>query len=288
MESFMAELLKGKPVADSLDEVTLKRADALKEKGITPTLAILRVGERQDDLSYERGATKRCEKDGVAVVNKVLPEDCSQEDLMAAIKELNEDDNVHGILMFRPLPKTLDEKAACNAILPSKDVDGITPGSMAYIYSGLGEGFAPCTSQAVMEILKYYEIDPKGQKATVVGRSLVIGKPVSMLLMNANATVTICHSRTENMAKVTKNADIVIAALGKAEMLNAEYFENGQTVIDVGINYSEEKQKLVGDVKSDEVESVVEKLTPVPGGVGSVTTAVLVSHVVEAAERLLK
>ena len=284
----MAELLKGKPVADSLDEVTLKRADELKEKGITPTLAILRVGERQDDLSYERGATKRCEKDGVAVVNKVLPEDCSQEDLMAAIKELNEDDNVHGILMFRPLPKTLDEKAACNAILPSKDVDGITPGSMAYIYSGLGEGFAPCTSQAVMEILRYYEIDPKGKKATVVGRSLVIGKPVSMLLMNANATVTICHSRTENMAKVTKNADIVIAALGKAEMLNAEYFENGQTVIDVGINYSEEKQKLVGDVKSDEVESVVEKLTPVPGGVGSVTTAVLVSHVVEAAERLLK
>ena len=284
----MAELLKGKPVADSLDEVTLKRADALKEKGITPTLAILRVGERQDDLSYERGATKRCEKDGVAVVNKILPEDCSQDDLMAAIKELNEDDNVHGILMFRPLPKTLDEKAACNAILPSKDVDGITPGSMAYIYSGLGEGFAPCTSQAVMEILKYYEIDPKGKKATVVGRSLVIGKPVSMLLMNANATVTICHSRTENMAKVTKNADIVIAALGKAEMLNAEYFENGQTVIDVGINYSEEKQKLVGDVKSDEVENVVEKLTPVPGGVGSVTTAVLVSHVVEAAERLLK
>lgn len=284
----MAELLKGKPVADSLDEVTLKRADALKEKGITPTLAILRVGERQDDLSYERGATKRCEKDGVAVVNKVLPEDCSLENLMAAIKELNEDDNVHGILMFRPLPKTLDEKAACNAILPSKDVDGITPGSMAYIYSGLGEGFAPCTSQAVMEILKYYEIDPKGKKATVVGRSLVIGKPVSMLLMNANATVTICHSRTENMAKVTKNADIVIAALGKAEMLNAEYFENGQTVIDVGINYSEEKQKLVGDVKSDEVEGVVDKLTPVPGGVGSVTTAVLVSHVVEAAERLLK
>ena len=284
----MAELLKGKPVADALDEDTLKRSQALKEKGINPTLAILRVGERQDDLSYERGATKRCEKDGVAVVNKVLPEDCKQEDLMAAIKELNEDDSVHGILMFRPLPKTLDEKAACNAILASKDVDGITSGSMAYIYSGQGDGFAPCTSQAVMEILKFYNIDPKGKKATVVGRSLVIGKPVSMLLMNANATVTICHSRTENMAKVTKNADIVIAALGKAEMLGSEYFENGQTVIDVGINYSEEKQKLVGDVKSDEVEGVVDKLTPVPGGVGSVTTAVLVSHVVEAAERLLK
>ena len=283
----MAELLKGKTVADAIDEATLNRAEALKEKGITPTLAILRVGERPDDLSYERGATKRCEKDGVAVVNKVLSEDCKQEDLMAAIKELNEDDTVHGILMFRPLPKTLDEKTACNAILASKDVDGITAGSMVHIYSGQGDGFAPCTAQAVMEILKFYGIDPKGKKATVVGRSLVIGKPVSMLLMNANATVTICHSGTENMAKVTKNADIIIAALGKAEMLSSEYFANGQTVIDVGINYSEEKQKLVGDVKFDEAEGIVSKITPVPGGVGSVTTAVLVSHVVEAAEKAI-
>lgn len=284
----MAELLKGKPVADALDDATKKRAEALKEKGITPTLAILRVGERPDDLSYERGATKRCEKDGVAVVNKVLPDDCSQEDLMEAIKKLNEDDSVHGILMFRPLPKSLDEKAACDAILPKKDVDGITKGSMAYIYSGMGEGFAPCTSQAVMEILGHYGIDPKGKKATVVGRSLVIGKPVSMLLMNANATVTVCHSKTIDMLKVTQNADIVIAALGRAEMLGAEYFTKGQTVIDVGINYSQEKQKLVGDVKSDEAENVVSNLTPVPGGVGSVTTAVLVSHVVEAAEKEIR
>lgn len=281
----MTELLKGKPVGDLLDETTKIKVTMLKDKGITPTLAILRVGERQDDLSYERGATKRCEKNGVAVVNKILPDTCSQEELMTAIKELNEDDNVHGILMFRPLPKTLDEKAACNAILPSKDVDGITQGSMAYIYSGQGDGYAPCTSQAVMEILKFYGIDPKGKKATVVGRSLVIGKPVSMLLMNANATVTICHSRTENMEEVTQNADIVVAALGKAEMLGREYFKEGQTVIDVGINYSEEKQKLVGDVKLDEAEGVVSGITPVPGGVGSVTTAVLVSHVVEAAQK---
>lgn len=283
----MAELLKGKPVADALDEATRMQAEALSKRGITPTLAILRVGEREDDLAYERGATKRCEKDGVQVVKKVLPADCSQDDLMTAIKELNEDDSVHGILMFRPLPHSLDEKKACEAILPSKDVDGITSGSMAYVYSGIGEGYAPCTAQAVMEILKYYGIDPKGKNATVVGRSLVIGKPVSMLLMNANATVTICHSRTENMAKVTKNADIVVAALGKAEMLGKDYFEKDQTVIDVGINYSKEKQKLVGDVEINEVSDIVARITPVPGGVGSVTTAVLVSHVVEAAEKAL-
>lgn len=283
----MAELLKGKPVADALDEATRMQAEALSKRGITPTLAILRVGEREDDLAYERGATKRCEKDGVQVVKKVLPADCSQDDLMTAIKELNEDDSVHGILMFRPLPHSLDEKKACEAILPSKDVDGITSGSMAYVYSGIGEGYAPCTAQAVMEILKYYGIDPKGKNATVVGRSLVIGKPVSMLLMNANATVTICHSRTENMAKVTKNADIVVAALGKAEMLGKDYFEKDQTVIDVGINYSKEKQKLVGDVETNEVSDIVARITPVPGGVGSVTTAVLVSHVVEAAEKAL-
>ena len=283
----MAELLKGKPVADALDEATRMQAEALSKRGITPTLAILRVGEREDDLAYERGATKRCEKDGVQVVKKVLPADCSQDDLMTAIKELNEDDSVHGILMFRPLPHSLDEKKACEAILPSKDADGITSGSMAYVYSGIGEGYAPCTAQAVMEILKYYGIDPKGKNATVVGRSLVIGKPVSMLLMNANATVTICHSRTENMAKVTKNADIVVAALGKAEMLGKDYFEKDQTVIDVGINYSKEKQKLVGDVETNEVSDIVARITPVPGGVGSVTTAVLVSHVVEAAEKAL-
>lgn len=283
----MAELLKGKPVADALDEATRMQAEALSKRGITPTLAILRVGEREDDLAYERGATKRCEKDGVQVVKKVLPADCSQDDLMTAIKELNEDDSVHGILMFRPLPHSLDEKKACEAILPSKDADGITSGSMAYVYSGIGEGYAPCTAQAVMEILKYYGIDPKGKNATVVGRSLVIGKPVSMLLMNANATVTICHSRTENMAKVTKNADIVVAALGKAEMLGKDYFEKDQTVIDVGINYSKEKQKLVGDVEINEVSDIVARITPVPGGVGSVTTAVLVSHVVEAAEKAL-
>ena len=280
----MAEILKGKPVADALDEATSKKVEELKKKNIYPTLAILRVGEREDDLAYERGAVKRCEKNGVEVKKIVLSADCKQEELIAAIKSLNEDESVHGILMFRPLPKTLDERAACAAILPSKDVDGITMGSMAHTYSGQGDGFAPCTAQAVMEMLRFYGIDPKGKRAVVVGRSLVIGKPVSMLLMEANATVTVCHSRTIDMPSVTRDADLVVAALGKAEFLGKEFFSADQTVIDVGINYSEEKQKMVGDVCFDEAAEVVGKISPVPAGVGSVTTAVLIRHVADAAE----
>lgn len=284
----MAELLKGKPVADKLDELTQKRVSALKEKGITPQLATIRVGEREDDISYEKSAGKRCKKNGIEVYNIILSKECTNKELLSVIKELNEDEKIHGILMFRPLPKTLDEQAACDAILPCKDVDGITKGSMAYIYSGKGEGFAPCTSQAVMEMLDFYGCDLQGKKATIVGRSLVIGKPVSMLFMNKNATVTICHSKTTNMIEKTQNADIVVAAIGKAKMLKKEYFAKGQTVIDVGINYCKENQKFVGDVDFEGVEDVVSKITPVPGGVGSVTTAVLAMHVVDAAENLFR
>ena len=279
----MARLLLGKAVADAIDEKTIVKVEELKAKGIQPTLAILRVGEREDDLSYERGATKRCEKTGVAVKNVVLPLDVSQEVLMQTIEDLNKDNGVHGVLMFRPLPKTLDEKAACQALDPAKDVDGITSGSMASIYAGSGKGFAPCTAQAVIEMLKYYEVEMSGKKAAVIGRSLVIGKPVSMLLMNENATVTVCHSRTKDMPSIVKDADIVVAALGRAEMITANYFNPGQAVVDVGINWSQEKNRLVGDVAFDEVESIVDSISPVPRGVGSVTTAVLISHVVGAA-----
>ncbi len=280
----MATLLLGKPAADALDEQTMAQVQTCKAEGVTPTLAILRVGAREDDLSYERGAEKRCEKVGLGLKKVVLPEDCSQEDLMAAIRELNEDADVHGILMFRPLPKTLNEKEACEAILPEKDMDGITTGSMAAVYAGSGKGFAPCTAQAVIEMLRHYEIPMKGKKAVVVGRSLVIGKPVSMLLLQENATVTVCHSRTENLPAVVREADLVVAALGKGEFLTGDFFRECQTVIDVGINWSVEKNKLVGDVCFDEAEPVVAAISPVPRGVGSVTTAVLASHVVEAAK----
>jgi methylenetetrahydrofolate dehydrogenase (NADP+)/methenyltetrahydrofolate cyclohydrolase len=282
----MAELLKGAPVAAALTEEYALRVEKLKEKGISPTLAILRVGEKPDDLSYERGATKRAEKMKLAVKKIVLPADVTQEKLIETIRSLNADPAVHGVLMFRPLPGTLDERAACEALDPAKDIDGITAGSMARVYSGSGTGFPPCTAQAVMEILKYYNIDPKGKRVAVIGRSLVIGRPVAMLLMQANATVTICHTKTVDVASVAREADIVVAAVGHAGAVTADYCREGQIVIDVGINYSEEKKKLVGDVDFDAVSPVVSKITPVPGGVGAVTTAVLCSHVVEAASQL--
>lgn len=284
----MAQLLKGKPVADALDVRTSEKVKKLRENGCIPTLAIVRVGQRQDDLSYERGAVKRCDKNGVEVRKIVFPEDVSQTELVQTLLKLSEDSSVHGILLFRPLPKTLDETEACAAINPAKDVDGITTGSMAAVYSGTGDGFAPCTAQAVTEMLRHYKIAMEGKRVTVVGRSLVIGKPVTMLLMAENATVTVCHSRTADLPSVVREADIVVAAIGRAQMLDGKYFRKGQSVVDVGINWDEEAQKLVGDVRRDEAEKIVENLSPVPGGVGSVTTAVLVSHVAEAAEHAFR
>jgi methylenetetrahydrofolate dehydrogenase (NADP+) / methenyltetrahydrofolate cyclohydrolase len=279
------EILKGAPVAAALDEKTKIKVLALEQKGICPCLAILRVGERPDDMAYERAAVKRCEKVGVQVRRIILPEDVSQAELISEIEKLNADSGVHGVLMFRPLPKPLDEKAACLALDPRKDIDGITVGSMSRVFSGSGDGFSPCTAQSVMEILNYYGVEISGKRVAVIGRSLVIGRPAAMLLMAANATVTICHSKTEDMPSVVRDADIVVAAIGKGEAIGAEYLRAGQTVIDVGMNWSEEKQKFVGDVRLDEAEQTVRAVTPVPGGVGSVTTSVLVSHVVEVADR---
>lgn len=281
----MSKILRGAPAAAALDEETTSRASMLQVKGIVPTLAILRVGERADDVSYERAAIKRAAKVGVETKNIVLSKNISQDTLFEEIEKLNADKSVHGVLMFRPLPNTIDEYAACAALTPEKDVDGISFKSMAQLYSGIGAGYAPCTAQSVMELLKYYAVELSGKRAVVVGRSLVIGRPVAMLLMEANATVTLCHSKTARLQEVMREADIVVAALGRAEMLGTEYFRTGQTVIDVGVNWSEKKQKFVGDVDFDAVLPKVRAITPVPGGVGSVTTAVLCRHIVEAAER---
>ena len=283
----MAEVLKGMPVAKAISEELKARSEALQAKGVTPTLAIFRVGERDDDLSYERGAMKRAEQTGVAVKNVVLPADVDNETFFKALDDLNHDKTVHGILMFRPLPKQLDGEKARQLLAPEKDVDGCTDGSLAGVFANAKVGFPPCTAQAAMEILKFYGIDPKGKKAAVIGRSLVIGRPVAMMLMHANATVTICHTRTVDVPSITKEADIVIAASGQMESVGAEYVSAGQTVIDVGIGWNEAKGKLCGDVKFEEAEPVVAAITPVPGGVGSVTTAVLCKHVIEAAERTL-
>ena len=284
----MAEIYKGKPVADALNEKMAADVAALKEKGVEPTLAILRVGERDDDLSYERGAMKRCAGVGVAVKNVVLPADVDADTFFKTLDELNNDPAVHGILMFRPLPKHLDGEKARKMLNPAKDVDGCTDGSLAGVFTNTALGFPPCTAQAAMEILDYYGVNCTGKRAAVIGRSLVVGRPAAMMLMHKNATPTVCHTKTVNMPEIIREADIVIVCAGKMESIGAEYFREGQTVIDVGIGWNEEKGKLCGDVKFDEVEPIVAAITPVPGGVGSVTTSVLVSHVVEAAKRITK
>ena len=282
----MTELLKGAAVVAAMNERLTAEVAALKEKGVTPTLAILRVGEREDDISYEKGAMKRCATVGVEVKNVVLPADVTQEELMKNIEALNNDKSVHGVLIFRPLPKHLDEEAVRQALKPEKDIDGITDGSLAGVFTGSGKGFPPCTAQACMEILDHYKIDCKGKRAVVIGRSLVVGKPAAVMLMAKNATVTVCHTKTVDMPSVARQAEILIVAAGKANAITKEYLSPGQVVIDVGINVNEEG-KLCGDVKFDDAEPIVGAITPVPGGVGTVTTSVLVSHVVEAAKKTL-
>ena len=283
----MAKQLLGKEVTKALNEKIKAKVLKLTEKGITPTLAFIRVGDRSDDVSYEKGAMKRCDTLGVSYQKFLLPGDCTQEELMKTIHKVNEDSSIHGVLLFRPLPKHLDEDEVVAALKPEKDVDGITEGSMFGVFAGKEQGFPPCTPQACMEILDHYGIDCTGKKAVVVGRSLVVGKPAAMMLLKKNATVTVCHTRTKDMPSVVKEADLVIVAAGKAGVVDGSYLSPGQIVIDVGINVNEEG-KLCGDVKYDEAEPIVDMITPVPGGVGSVTTSVLVGHVVEAAERTAK
>ena len=280
----MARQLLGKEVTAALNDKIKSRAAALKEKGVEPTLGVIRVGEREDDLSYERGAVKRCETLGVACKKILLPADVTQEVLMDAVRQVNEDDSIHGVLIFRPLPRHLDEEAVIRALDPAKDVDGITDGSMVGVFAGREQGFPPCTPQACMEILDHYQIDCTGKKAVVVGRSLVVGKPAAMMLLKKNATVTVCHTRTKDMPSVVKEADIVIVAAGRAGVVDDRYVSPGQIIIDVGINVNDQG-RLCGDVAYDKVEPIVDAITPVPGGVGSVTTSVLVGHVVEAAAR---
>lgn len=277
-------LLKGAEVAKALTETLQQETEQLKAKGVQPCLAILRVGARDDDLSYERGAMKRCEKVGIAVRSVVLPEDVTQEALMEEVRKLNEDAGVHGVLMFRPLPKHLDDEAVRAALAPTKDMDGITDGSMTAVYAGTKNGYAPCTAQACVELLKHYNIPIKGKRVVVIGRSLVIGKPVSLLLLAEHATVTICHSRSENLSDICKEADILVVAAGKTGMIGAESVRAGQVVLDVGIHTNADGT-LCGDTRFAEVEPLVAAITPVPGGVGAVTTAVLASHVIEAAKK---
>ena len=280
----MAEILKGKPAADALNEKIVNEVNLLSKINIRPALAIVRVGSKPDDIAYERGAVKRCEKTGAAVRAITLPEDVSQSRLVEAIQKLNEDRSVHGILLLRPLPAHINDDLIRNTLAPEKDVDGITDGSLAGVFVGTDLGFPPCTPQACMEMLDYYGVEVKGKNVVVIGRSTVVGKPAAMMLTKRHGTVTICHTRTVDLPGVCRQAEILIAAAGKAKMVSKEYLSPGQIVIDVGINFTEDGS-MCGDVDFDQAKEIVAAITPVPGGVGAVTTAVLVKHVVEAAKR---
>lgn len=275
------QIIKGKPVADKISEGLIKEVNNLVTEGINPKLAIVRVGARADDLAYERGALKRCKTIGIETEVVELDENINQEEYIKVLHKLNEDKKINGILTFRPLPKHLNEDEIKYHIDPKKDVDCFNPINTAKIVENDESGYPPCTPTAVVEILKHYDIELSGANITVIGRSMVVGKPVSMLLLNENATVTICHSKSKNLSEISSKSDVVVAAVGKAKMINRDYIKDGAVVIDVGINVDDEGN-LCGDVDTDDIMDKARMLTPVPGGVGSVTTSILASHVVKA------
>ncbi len=281
----MFQTIKGAPVAGAMADKMKLDVAKLSTYGVKPTLAILRVGEKKGDLAYERGAMKLCASVGVGVRSLVLPEDVASNVFYDTLEGLNTEKNVHGILLFRPLPKQLDGERARQMICPEKDVDGCTDSSLAGVFTNSQIGFEPCTAQAVMEMLHYYGIPCAGKRAVVIGRSLVVGRPLAMMLMQENATVTICHTWTPDVPSITRQADILVTCSGQMESIGKEYLREGQIVLDVGISYNPKKGGLCGDVKCEDAKELVSALSPVPGGVGTVTTSVLISHVVEAAKR---
>lgn len=268
--------LRGKPVADNIIIVS-----KLNCYDVIPKLSIIRIGKNEDDLAYERSIVRRFDSAGGIVDINELPYDCEQHTLNELLHKLNDDTTVHGILLFRPIPSHLSEDTLKQIISPDKDVDCFGLINNAYTYSGDKKGYPPCTPQAVIEMLDYYNIDITGKKVTVVGRSMVVGKPLAMLLLQKNATVTMCHTKTADLINECKRADIIIACAGSAKMINRNHVQPDQIIIDVGINMLDDK--LCGDVDYEDVADKVKMITPVPGGVGTVTTAVLLKHTIASA-----
>ncbi|AUN10120.1 bifunctional 5,10-methylene-tetrahydrofolate dehydrogenase/5,10-methylene-tetrahydrofolate cyclohydrolase [Clostridium botulinum] len=280
----MAKILYGNEVALKIKEDLNLRIDKLKEKNIIPKLAILRMGNKPDDIAYERSIIKSCEKLNIETKVEELNEDILEEDFLKLMESLNNEKEIHGILVFRPYPKHLNENIINSSIALNKDVDCMHPLNLERIFEGDLNGFMPCTPEAVIEILKYYDIDLKGKNIVIINRSMVVGKPLSMMVLSHNATVTICHSKTIDLPSITKKADIVVTAIGKAKLIKEEYFNEDSIVMDVSINI-DENGKLCGDVDFENVKEKVGAITPVPKGVGSVTTTLLLKHIVDAAER---
>lgn len=277
-------VLDCKETGKSIKAEMAQDVQALAANGKIPKLGIIRVGERPEDISYERGIMRNCEGLGIGCEVMALPEDISSEGFMEKLDYANKKEDIHGILVFRPLPSHIDEDKARSMINPLKDIDCMNPYNLAKVFEGDSSGFEPCTPAAVMEIIKYFGINLKGENVAVIGRSMVVGKPLSMMLLRENATVTICHSKTKDIKDIVSRADIVVAALGKARIIGADYIKPGATVIDVGVNGAPEGG-ICGDVDFERVVDIAGKITPVPGGVGAVTTLVLLKHVVAAAMR---
>ncbi|MBE6033604.1 MAG: bifunctional 5,10-methylenetetrahydrofolate dehydrogenase/5,10-methenyltetrahydrofolate cyclohydrolase [Clostridiales bacterium] len=282
----MAQILKGKEVVDAVNEKLRAEVLLLKEKGVTPTLGIIRVGAKVEDVSYEKGAIKCAESIGVDVKKYLFKENITQEQLLNVIAAINLDLTVHGVILFRPLPDHIDDNTIRKALLASKDVDGITDQSMAGVYTGTDLGYPPCTPRACIEILDHYGIDITGKRVAVIGRSLVVGRPAAMMVLGKNGTPIICHTKTEDMKDICKSADVLIVSAGQAKTIGPEYLNENQVVIDVGINMNEEG-KLCGDVDFDAAQNIVKAITPVPGGVGRVTTSLLMMHVIDAAKKTI-
>ena len=277
-----AKLLTGKEVAQKMDQDIQKEVQELKAKGVNPSLRIMIVGDAADSVTYANSAKKMAEKNGITCDIEQLPGTTSQDDFVKTLKLRNADKNISGIIVMRPFPKQISEDVVKHILAPEKDVDCFNPVNAGKIMAGDMTGFPPATPQAVMEILRFYQIPMSGKEAVVIGRSMVVGKPLSMLLLGENATVTVCHSKTKDLPGVSKRADILVAAIGKAKMITANYIRPGATVMDVGINV--EGDKLFGDVDTEPAKEVAGAITPVPGGVGAVTTRVLLKHVVKAAK----
>lgn len=282
----MAQILKGKEVVDAVNERLRAETLILKEKGVIPTLGIIRVGAKVEDISYEKGAIKCAESIGVDVKKYLFKEDITQDQLLNVIAAINLDLTVHGVILFRPLPDHIDDNTIRKALLASKDVDGITDQSMAGIYTGTDLGYPPCTPRACIEILDHYGIDITGKMVAVIGRSLVVGRPAAMMVLGKNGTPVICHTKTENIKDICKSADVLIVSAGQAKTIGPEYLNANQVVIDVGINMNDEG-KLCGDVDFDVAQNIVKAITPVPGGVGRVTTSLLMMHVIDAAKKTI-
>lgn len=278
----MPTLMKGSACARTIREGIEAQVQKLKQKGVQPGLGILRIGAREDDVAYERSAMKKAEQAGLSVRRVELPADSDTAACLRAVQALNEDENVHGILLFRPLPKHIDEDRIVQAIRPDKDIDGMTAGSLAKVFIGDETGFAPCTAEAVVRLLEYEQVPLEGRSVVVLGRSLVVGKPLAMLLLARNATVTMCHSKTRGLAEVCAGADVLVAAIGRARMVDSAYIKPGAAVVDVGINV-DENGALCGDVDTEAALKTAGSVTPVPGGLGAVTSWLLIEHVVRAA-----